>query len=155
MLQRIRGGLVIPTADGDNWLVVLDGNDTMHAFTCCKRAESVSPAKQSACNIHLNAPVDTLHVGEDADVTIHTPPDGLTVDELQVDGSSGMIIEGPSFGERLREARLASKWKTQKKLAARLRVSRTAISEWEAGHTVPSHENQAKIEKWLNVKVTP
>jgi transcriptional regulator with XRE-family HTH domain len=60
------------------------------------------------------------------------------------------IMAHPPFRVRLREARRRKKL-TQAQIAAALKVSQSAIAQWESGRSVPSADRGTKIEQLLGV----
>lgn len=56
-----------------------------------------------------------------------------------------------SLGQRIRKAREDAGYRTQGALANLMGISRSAVSQWETGATIPTHENLKEISGICNV----
>ena len=67
----------------------------------------------------------------------------------RLNGKAG-ILSDVTIGDRIRDARQKAGW-TMRELAARMKVSPSAVTQWESNQTTPSIANRADLSHLLKI----
>jgi transcriptional regulator with XRE-family HTH domain len=71
----------------------------------------------------------------------------LLIGRLNSDQSN---LPAVTIGDRIRAGRVAAGW-SMRELSARMKVSPSAVTQWESGQTTPSIANRADLSHLLNI----